>query len=265
MNTTPPSRPTPEEGAQPIFSAPRELRPGGGEMTEWILGRLPISRKQIIEFSPGEGSTTRRLLRHNPAGYLGIHHPGTTDGSPTSTGLQNLINRANARGTLQGRKEPPNRLLSADLRNTGLPAASADVVLSESFLSHNPEDEKLRVLREAGRLLRPGGFFALHEAILRPDDLDPALIATRREELSQLLGAEAHPLSGAGWAELIEKAGFALVEKRVSDLPLAEPGQGLGALAHTALKLLRRARKSEENIDHHRNFGAIALILTLKE
>jgi ubiquinone/menaquinone biosynthesis C-methylase UbiE len=86
-----------------------------------------------------------------------------------------------------------------------LPDESVDVVISNCVI--NLSADKSRVLREAARVLRPGGRFAVSDVIADPDMDD----ATRRD-MEQWTGCIAGALTRADFERELEAAGFESVE-----------------------------------------------------
>ncbi len=68
-------------------------------------------------------------------------------------------------------------LVRADVKATGLPAASFDLVLSNSTAHHLPDP--LALFREVARLIRPGGAFLLRD-LFRPPTMDAARAVVER-------------------------------------------------------------------------------------
>jgi ubiquinone/menaquinone biosynthesis C-methylase UbiE len=83
--------------------------------------------------------------------------------------------------------------------------ASVDVVISNCVI--NLSGDKSQVLREAARVLRPGGRFAVSDVIADPD-MDDAT----RADMAQWTGCVAGALTGAQFISALASAGFVDVE-----------------------------------------------------
>lgn len=91
--------------------------------------------------------------------------------------------------------------LRGEIEDIPLPDASVDVVLSNCVI--NLSADKAKVLREAFRVLRPGGRFAVSDIVVRgalPDDA--------RRNLELWLGCVAGALEEEEYRALLEEAGF---------------------------------------------------------
>jgi ubiquinone/menaquinone biosynthesis C-methylase UbiE len=88
-----------------------------------------------------------------------------------------------------------------------LPAATVDVVLSNCVI--NLSTDKARVLREAARVLKPGGRFAVSD-VVADTDMDDATHA----DLAQYVGCIAGALTRAEYAQGLRDAGLVDVEIR---------------------------------------------------
>jgi arsenite methyltransferase len=83
--------------------------------------------------------------------------------------------------------------------------ASVDVVISNCVI--NLSADKPRVLREAARVLRPGGRFAVSDVIADPD-----MDAATRADMQQWTGCVAGALTRAEYERDLHEAGFVEVE-----------------------------------------------------
>jgi len=111
--------------------------------------------------------------------------------------------RANAAEAGVGNAE----FLEGYLEEIPLPDGSVDVVISNCVI--NLAADKSRVLREAARVLRGGGRFAVSDVIADPD-MDEAT----RADMVQWTGCVAGALTRAEYERLLHDAGFADVEIR---------------------------------------------------
>jgi len=86
-----------------------------------------------------------------------------------------------------------------------LPAESVDIVISNCVINLAPD--KAQVLREAARVLRPGGRFAVSDVIADPD-----LPEVIREDLDQWTGCIAGALTRDEYQRLLHEAGLTDIE-----------------------------------------------------
>ena len=95
--------------------------------------------------------------------------------------------------------------LKGQIEAIPLPDASVDVIISNCVI--NLSSDKDRVLREAFRVLKPGGRFAVSDVVVRghvPDDI--------RRNVELWTGCVAGALDEASYREKLQAAGFASVE-----------------------------------------------------
>ncbi len=90
-----------------------------------------------------------------------------------------------------------------------LPDASVDVVISNCVL--NLSGDKPRVLREAARVLRPGGRFAISD-VVADEDMDDAT----RADMQQWTGCIAGALTAREFTQALSDAGLTDIEIRES-------------------------------------------------
>ncbi|MDC4232704.1 methyltransferase domain-containing protein [Actinomyces sp. B33] len=188
----------------------RVLRPGGIELTRRLIAAAaPGEHDRIVEFGPGVGRTAEILLRSRPASYIGV------DPNSEPAGDMRAVLAAHPRA----------RLHVADAQDTGLEEASADLVVGEAMLTMHSAAEKLRIMREAHRILAPGGRYAIHELGFSPDDLPDAVVDEVSRALSRTIKVGARPLTHAQWRALLEEAGFEVVHEDSNPMRLLEPSR----------------------------------------
>lgn len=181
------------------------LRPGGRETTDFLLEHSPIEGHDVVEFAPGLGITAVEIITRTPATYTGVDSD------------------ADASAQLQSRIPEGHSVVIADAAETGLPDASADLVIGEAMLTMHTDHNKMDIMREAHRLLRPGGTYAIHEMGLAPDDIDPEIATDIRKALARAIKVNARPLTLQEWAALAEVAGFEVVKVHETAMGLLDP------------------------------------------
>jgi len=178
----------------------RVLRPGGRVATGRLLEALAVSHDDdVVELAAGVGATARRLLALAPRSYAAVEPE------------ERFAARLEAMIVPLG-----GRHITARAQDTGLPDASADVVMGEAMLTMQPSARRAQIVAEAARILRPGGRYGIHELAATTDD--PACLAELRHDLSRATQVSASPPPATEWRELLTAAGL---EIRVVDtLPL---------------------------------------------
>lgn len=233
----------------------RVLRPGGIELTRRMLAALRLGESDdVVEFAPGLGVTARLTLALRPASYTAVER-----------------DEAAARlvaGYLKGARQ---RVVVGSAAATGLPAASATVVYGEAMLTMQTAEEKRRIVREAARLLRPGGRYAIHEMCLH----DGVGGEARREVERALTGVVHHgvrPLTVSEWRALVEGEGFVVETVEEAPMALLEPArvirdEGFFRALRFAFNVLRDAEARQRVFEMRRVFrrrraeiGAVSLV-----
>lgn len=187
----------------------RVLRPGGLELTRALLSRLAISTgDDVVEFAPGMGVTAQLILAGNPSSYTAIDRD-----CEAAARVQRLLTG------------PHRKCILGAADESGLPDASASVVVGEAMLSMQPASTKQRIVAEAVRLLKPNGRYGIHELCLVPDDVDESTRQDLQQGLSEQVHVGVRPLTAREWRELLESAGLSVTFQQTAPMHLLEPAR----------------------------------------
>ena len=202
------------------------LRPGGKKLTERMLANADIAGKDVVEFAPGLGLTTRAILERDPKSYRGV------DRDPQVVDIISKLTSEKA--TI------PASCVQRDAADTGLESNSADVVIGEAVLTMQTERGKQAIIGEAFRLLRAGGTYSIHELGLQPDNLDESVKDEVRKALARSIKVNARPLTEQEWRELLEAEGFEVLWRGKEPMALLDmkrniADEGIGGV----LRILR--------------------------
>jgi SAM-dependent methyltransferase len=179
----------------------RVLRPGGVELTRTLLLRAEVTGADVLELAPGLGRTAAEILPRRPRSYVGV------EGDPDAADA--------VRRVVAGHGE----VRVADAAATGLPDASADVVIGEAMLTMQGDIAKHAIVSEVSRVLKPNGRYAIHELALTPDTVPEEISTDIRQALARAIKVNARPLTVAEWSQLL--AGHGLVVDHVATAPMA--------------------------------------------
>ena len=91
------------------------------------------------------------------------------------------------------------------------------------MLTMHADHRKSEIIREAYRILKPGGFYGIHELGLTPDEIPTEKKAEIQKELALAIKVNARPLLVSEWTELLEKEGFSVVKIETNPMHLLEP------------------------------------------
>lgn len=182
------------------------LRPGGKELTLKLLNAMDFSPKdEVIEFAPGIGYTAFKVLEKHPKTYIGVEL-----NEEAASGLRKKING------------PGRQIVIGNAAETHLAEASADKVYGEAMLTMHVDKRKSDIIREAHRLLRPGGYYGIHELGLMPDNISEEEKAEIQRELSMCIKVNARPLTQSEWIHLLQNEGFEIVHVFTNQMLLLE-------------------------------------------
>ena len=160
----------------------------------------------VVEFAPGLGFTAGITLSKNPKSYTGVE-----------------LNEE-AAGILKNRlKGKDFKIIIGNAAESTLESNSVDKVYGEAMLTMHADHRKSEIIREAYRILKPGGFYGINELGLTPDEIPTEKKAEIQKELALAIKVNARPLTVSEWTELLEKEGFSVVKVETNPMHLLEP------------------------------------------
>ncbi|PCH75918.1 MAG: SAM-dependent methyltransferase [Flavobacteriaceae bacterium] len=170
------------------------LRPGGKELTLKLINGLDISSTDaVVEFAPGLGFTADIVLKKTPKTYTGIEL------NEAATAI--LRKKINGKG---------RSIIVGNAGASTLEASSYNKVYGEAMLTMQPDHKKSKIIKEAYRILKPGGLYGIHEIGLTPNDISSEDKKTIQRKLAAVINVNARPLTVKEWSDLLEKEGFVI-------------------------------------------------------
>ncbi|HEX7322035.1 MAG TPA: methyltransferase domain-containing protein [Mycobacterium sp.] len=232
----------------------RVLRPGGLGLTERMLADAHLPGVDVVELAPGMGRTAREILQRHPGTYTGVEAD------------------EDAAGVVRSVVGERGRVVQGEASATGLDAGSADVVVGEAMLTMQTDAHKSEIAREAFRVLRPGGRYAIHELALQPDGVPTTVKDEVRTSLARAIKVNARPLTASEWTDLLTEAGFTVEKVSFAPMALLEPhrliaDEGLLGALRFVFNVLRDSDARARVLDmrstfrkYHRHMAAIEVI-----
>lgn len=184
------------------------VRPGGVAMTRRLFEGVGLHEgDRVVDLAPGRGATGVLAGEVNLRSWTGV----CVD-ARAATAVRSRVTGLDRR-TVVG---APDR--------TGLPDGEATVVMAEGLLTGLSDPSKLAVLREALRIVRPGGYVGVHELLVVPGEWGEPSAADIRAAIGPARRGGLRVLDEQGWRALVRAAGLEVVG--VSLGPVAVPGRG---------------------------------------
>lgn len=183
------------------------LRPGGRELTKVLMNNMNINPSDdVVEFAPGLGFTASLACAKKPKSYTGVDN-----------------NRQAAELARKNVNYDKMKIIVADASDTTLSNACATKVYGEAMLTMQPSEHKKAIIREAARLLKPGGYYGIHELGLQPDNISEEVKQSVYKDLSANIRVHARPLTVTEWSQLLQDEGFEIVKVDTNAMALLEP------------------------------------------
>ncbi|MDO4230057.1 MAG: rRNA adenine N-6-methyltransferase family protein [Capnocytophaga sp.] len=182
------------------------LRPGGKELTQKMIDGLAITNDdEVVEFAPGLGFTAQMTLAKNPKSYIGVE---------LDTEAAEKLRKKFAKDNVQ--------IINKNAAETEFPEQVATKVYGEAMLTMQADHRKAEIIREAHRILKSNGLYAIHELGLKPDNIEAETKATIQRELAQAIKVNARPLTISEWTKIIEDEGFKVIKVETNPMHLLE-------------------------------------------
>ena len=183
------------------------LRPGGRKLTTKLIKLMDITNQnKVVEFAPGLGSTASMVLENHPKSYTGIE-----------------LDKDAADLLKKKFKDKNTTIITANATESTLQSNSTDKVYGEAMLTMQSDVKKSQIIREAHRILKPGGLYGIHELKLYPNDITEDIKKEINKALAKSIKVNARPLTADEWAQLLEKEGFEVMHIEKNSMNLLEP------------------------------------------
>lgn len=184
------------------------LRPGGKELTAKLIDAIDIERTDhIVEFAPGLGFTASLALKKKPKSYTGVELDKNA-----IRDLSHIIDGPNC------------RIIQADASQTSLDGNAYDKVYGEAMLTMHADHRKAEIIKEAHRILKPGGYYGIHELGLCNIQNEDEKAEIQRA-LAKSIRVNARPLTREEWVALLDEQGFDIVKIETNGMKLLEFGR----------------------------------------
>jgi N-acetylglutamate synthase-like GNAT family acetyltransferase/predicted O-methyltransferase YrrM len=151
-----------------------------------------------------------------------------------------------AREALRGSGLTNVEFLKGEIESLPLPDAAFDLIISNCVLNLSPD--KASALREAFRVLKPGGRFVVADVVIAgSSEPDPAW----RADLSRWSACEAGAMTEAEYTGALSAAGFTEVGlERIADYGGDSCGGGRGATIEKEVRLVSDMISASKPADH---------------
>lgn len=183
------------------------VRPGGVAMTRRLFEGVALHEgDRVVDLAPGRGATGVLAGQVNLRSWTGV-----------------CVDERAAKAVAHRVRGLDRRTVVGAPDRTGLPDGEATVVLAEGLLTGLSDPGKQAVLREAMRIVRPGGLVGLHELLVVPGEWGEPTAAEIRAAIGPARRGGVRVLDEAGWRDLVHRSGLEMVGVALG--PVAIPGR----------------------------------------
>lgn len=230
-----------------------ELKPGGSYATGALLRMLELGRHEhLLVVGPRAGNTALFATMTTGATTEALvkeESEKVTEGDPA------LKRRSTAR---IGKSEE-------------MPFADGhfDAAMIEATLATQPEPQRRATLKEAFRVLKPGGRIGLHELCWRQPPTPEVM-----QRLAGVWRGEVHPLVVRGWWDLLEQAGFGQIRNELAVVSYftrqgmtADEGEQAAEIFHNAFETperLQRFQQAYHEFSENRRYYGVIIATAVK-
>lgn len=177
-------------------------RPVDREWLGWCDEVLSPAGRDVVDIGCGGGIYSRGFAQLGARSVVGVDRSAQYVAEATQSALG----------------VAPLRFRQGTATESGLPPACADLVFERALIHHLTEAERRDNVREAKRLLRPGGVLCVQDRTIedvQADDPEYWIRSALMRSYPRLLEVErARRPSGEVYEEVLRSAGFAAVERR---------------------------------------------------
>lgn len=236
------------------------LRPGGKELTLKLIDRLDIGPEDsVTEFAPGLGYTASITLQKHSKSYTGVER------------------NEEAAAVLQKKfYQNGNKIIISEAANSTIDSESMDKVYGEAMLTMQAGHRKAKIIREANRILKPGGLYGIHELGITPSTISGDLKEQIQRDLATTIKVNARPVTENDWKKILEDEGFEIISVDTSPMHLLKRrriinDEGLGRTVKMCFNVLThpKARKRINEMQkifakYEQNLNGIAIVARKK-
>lgn len=211
----------------------KRLRPGGKKASKFLFEEIKNKNKlKILEVACNMGTTTFELLKKYKLEKI------------TSCDLDSKVIDIARKSAVKKRLENKTNFIVADAINLPFEDESFDVVINEAMLTMINDKNRIKIINEYRRVLKPNGVLLTHDVLLTNEEtkVQKEVISN----LSRAINVHVNPLTLKNWQERFISNGFKIKAIKTGPMSLMSPYgmiQDEGII--NTLKIVKNALKNE--------------------